>query len=210
MRLLPFDEAHAATVAGWPASPSEVEMWCARKEFPLPPGVVTGWQGEPDVRSHLLFDDLPGDFTHGLPGDLTDGLSRDPSGGLAGVPSGDVSGGLPAAGPIGYGELWLDIEENEVELARIIVAPGARGRGVGRELVRALTRQAGETGLADVFMRVHPDNDRALRCYRGAGFLPVDPALAATWNLPQPIDYVWLRYAGPADEHSGGDDRITS
>ncbi|MEU4835650.1 GNAT family N-acetyltransferase [Streptosporangium sp. NPDC023615] len=186
MRLLPFDEVHAATVAGWPASPREVEMWCARKEFPLPPRVVTGWQGEQDVRSHLLFD----------------GLSDGPSEGLSGGLSSRLSGG---AGPIGYGELWLDPEENEVELARIIVAPGARGRGVGRELVRALTRQARDTGMADVFMRVHPGNDRALRCYRGAGFLPVDPALAATWNVPQPIDYVWLRHAEPEEPVEPGE-----
>ncbi|MGW3943035.1 GNAT family N-acetyltransferase, partial [Streptomyces phaeochromogenes] len=35
--------------------------------------------------------------------------------------------------PVAYGELWFDAEEDEVELARIIVAPEARGRGRGRE-----------------------------------------------------------------------------
>ena len=39
---------------------------------------------------------------------------------------------------IGYGELWLDEEEDEVELARIIVAPEHRGKGLGRRLVQAL------------------------------------------------------------------------
>ncbi|MER5620002.1 GNAT family N-acetyltransferase [Streptosporangium sp. NPDC002544] len=101
--------------------------------------------------------------------------------------------------PLGYGELWLDAEEDEVELARIIVAPSARGRGIGRELVRGLTALAWETGHANVFMRVHPDNDRALRCYRGAGYLPVDAHLAAEWNAAQPVDYTWLRHAGPGD-----------
>ncbi|GAA2872601.1 hypothetical protein GCM10010517_33030 [Streptosporangium fragile] len=98
---------------------------------------------------------------------------------------------------LGYGELWFDTEEDEVELARIIVAPGTRGKGIGRELVRGLTGLAREAGYPDVFMRVHPDNDQALRCYRGAGFLPVDADLAATWNAAQPVDYVWLRHAGP-------------
>lgn len=32
---------------------------------------------------------------------------------------------------VGYGELWLDDEEDEVELARLIVAPDTRGKGVG-------------------------------------------------------------------------------
>src|ERR1700685_1466427 len=34
----------------------------------------------------------------------------------------------------GYGELWVDADAGEVELARIIVAPAARGNGLGRAL----------------------------------------------------------------------------
>jgi ribosomal protein S18 acetylase RimI-like enzyme len=97
--------------------------------------------------------------------------------------------------PIGYGQLWLDAEEDEVELARIILAPAARGQGLGRKLVRALLAEAVATGRADIFLRVHPDNSAALRCYRGAGFVPVDAALAAQWNVPQPVAYRWLRPA---------------
>jgi len=100
--------------------------------------------------------------------------------------------------PVGYGELWCDAEEDEVELARIIVAPDARGQGYGRALVRGLLAQALGTGCSEVFLRVHPDNEPALRCYRGAGFVPVDPALAASWNTAQPVAYVWLRYEAAA------------
>ncbi|MEV7584500.1 GNAT family N-acetyltransferase [Streptomyces erythrochromogenes] len=96
---------------------------------------------------------------------------------------------------VAYGELWFDAEEDEVELARIIVAPDTRGTGRGRELVRALLARAVAAGYQDVFMRVHPDNDRALRCYRGAGFAPVAPGLAASWNEAQPVAYVWLQGA---------------
>jgi ribosomal protein S18 acetylase RimI-like enzyme len=95
--------------------------------------------------------------------------------------------------PTGYGELWLDAEENEVELARIILAPDVRGRGLGRAFVLALLSEATALGWSDIFLRVHPENAVALRCYRGAGFLPVQPELAAEWNVPQPLDYVWLR-----------------
>ncbi|MEV0224520.1 GNAT family N-acetyltransferase [Streptomyces sp. NPDC050704] len=94
---------------------------------------------------------------------------------------------------VGYGELWFDAEEDEVELARIIVAPEARGRGLGRVLVEGLVAEARRAGHSDVFMRVHPDNERALRCYRGAGFVPVEADLAKAWNVGQPVDYVWLR-----------------
>ncbi|MGA6224269.1 GNAT family N-acetyltransferase [Streptomyces umbrinus] len=96
--------------------------------------------------------------------------------------------------PVAYGELWFDAEEDEVELARIIVAPEARGRGLGRVLVRGLLGEARNSGHSDVFMRVHPDNDRALRCYRGAGFVPVGPELTQAWNAVQPVAYVWLRH----------------
>ncbi|MFE0632058.1 GNAT family N-acetyltransferase [Streptomyces sp. NPDC058864] len=97
---------------------------------------------------------------------------------------------------VGYGELWLDADEDEVELARVIVAPSARGRGVGRRLIAALTARARLTGLAEVFLRVHPDNSAALRCYLGAGFSPVPAEVAAEWNVPQPVAYVWLRHTG--------------
>ncbi|MFF4267518.1 GNAT family N-acetyltransferase [Streptomyces virginiae] len=95
---------------------------------------------------------------------------------------------------VGYGELWFDAEEDEVELARIIVAPDARGKGLGRALVRGLLAQALAAGHHDIFLRVHPDNEPASRCYRAAGFLPVDPTLAETWNRTQPVAYLRLRH----------------
>lgn len=103
--------------------------------------------------------------------------------------------------PIGYGELWLDAQEQEAELARIIIAPGARGQGLGKALVRGLLSEAAEAGYSDIFMRVHPDNGIALRCYRGAGFVVVDAGLASARNTGQPVSYVWLRHGGPGPDH---------
>jgi ribosomal protein S18 acetylase RimI-like enzyme len=119
-----------------------------------------------------------------------------PASAVLGWQAGDVAGHLLFADgePVGYGELWFDDEEDEIELARIIVAPAARGQGIGRELVRRLTDVALATAYPDIFMRVHPDNTAALRCYQRASFTPVDPALAASWNADQPMDYVWLRH----------------
>jgi [ribosomal protein S18]-alanine N-acetyltransferase len=96
----------------------------------------------------------------------------------------------------GYGELWTDDDEGEVELARIIVAPAARGNGLGRALVRGLLSEAVLVGYPNVFIRVHPANEIALRCYRGAGFRAVDPELARDWNAGQPVTYDWLRHTG--------------
>jgi ribosomal protein S18 acetylase RimI-like enzyme len=96
--------------------------------------------------------------------------------------------------PVGYGELWLDDGEDEVELARIIVAPDLRGKGIGTAFVRALLGPAVAAGFADVFLRVRPENEPAIKTYLRVGFQPVDEQLAAEWNEPQPIDYVWLQY----------------
>jgi hypothetical protein len=43
-----------------------------------------------------------------------------------------------------------------------------------------------------VFLRVHPGNIAALRCYAAAGFELVEPDQAAVWNVGQPVGYVWL------------------
>jgi GNAT superfamily N-acetyltransferase len=92
---------------------------------------------------------------------------------------------------VGYGEAWVDDEESEVELARLIIEPTERGHGLGRRLVSELTTVA-LRHHPSVFMRVHPENASALRCYASVDFVPVEPALAAEWNRPQPVAYVWL------------------
>ncbi|MGW9453357.1 GNAT family N-acetyltransferase [Streptomyces sp. NPDC055632] len=165
MDLLPFTAEHAATVAGWPASPEEVLLWCGRREFPVTEETVAGWQEDPEVHGYLLVEAEDGTGT-----------------------------GAGAEAVLGYGEVWTDAEEDEAELARVVVAPAARGRGVGRVLVGALLERARDAGFDDVFLRVHPDNAGALRCYEGAGFVRVDPEAAAEWNAVQPVAYVWLTW----------------
>ena len=100
----------------------------------------------------------------------------------------------PDGAPVAYGEVWDDEEEDEVELARLIVDPARRRGGVGRLLVRELLAVAAGTGRASCFLRVAPGNAPALALYRAAGFRPVDPALAADWNRAQPVDYTWLEH----------------
>jgi [ribosomal protein S18]-alanine N-acetyltransferase len=95
---------------------------------------------------------------------------------------------------VGYGELWLDQDEDEVELARLIVDPALRGRGLGRELVRLLLERAAATGLRQCFLRVDPTNDRAGRVYLAAGFRDVEPELADQWNIGQSTAFRWLHH----------------
>jgi len=94
---------------------------------------------------------------------------------------------------IGYGEIWIDSDAGEVELARILVMPECRGRGVGRRLVSLLLAEAAKTGLRDAFVRVHPGNAAAIACYQHAGFRRVDDKSEASWNQSQPVEYLWLQ-----------------
>jgi ribosomal protein S18 acetylase RimI-like enzyme len=92
-----------------------------------------------------------------------------------------------------YGELWLDALEDEVELARLIVAPERRGQGFGKLLVHALLRRAQLTDLATTMLRVEPDNEIAIGCYLACGFEPLGPTESAEWNVGQRRDWFWMR-----------------
>jgi GNAT superfamily N-acetyltransferase len=96
--------------------------------------------------------------------------------------------------PVAYGELWLDAEEEEVELARLLVAPARRGRGVGRTLTSLLSNAARERHpeLPTVCLRVLPENVAGHRAYQAAGFGFVDPDAEKEWNAGQPTQYRWM------------------
>jgi ribosomal-protein-alanine N-acetyltransferase len=102
--------------------------------------------------------------------------------------------GEPEDDPIAYGELWLDDEEGEVELARLLVAPDRRGRGVGRALVLSLAEHARRTHpeLSDVILRVRPENEQAIRAYAAAGFVAVAADEQSVWNQGQRFAYHWM------------------
>ena len=104
---------------------------------------------------------------------------------------------------VAYGELWTDDGEAEIELGRLIVAPGERGQGLGRRLAAMLADLA-RSRYPRVFLRVHPGNIAALRCYAAAGFRPVDPGQAAAWNTGQPREYIWLSLAGGVSDEASG------
>jgi ribosomal protein S18 acetylase RimI-like enzyme len=93
----------------------------------------------------------------------------------------------------GYGEVWEDRAEDEAELARILVAPDERGRGLGRRFVGMLAQRALERGFDEIWLRVLPTNAPALACYRRAGFARAHPEEEAGFNEGQPRAYVWMR-----------------
>jgi ribosomal protein S18 acetylase RimI-like enzyme len=93
---------------------------------------------------------------------------------------------------VAYGELWQ--ENQEAELARLVVDPARRGRGLGRLLVGALIAEARSRGLEEIWLRVVPDNEAAVRCYLGAGFVRASPDEEAAFNVGQPRVYAWMRF----------------
>jgi ribosomal protein S18 acetylase RimI-like enzyme len=98
--------------------------------------------------------------------------------------------------PAGYGEIWVDEPEDETELARIVIDPARRGRGLGRKLVRLLSTEAARHGLAETWLRVVPENAAAISCYRAAGFVRAPADLEATFNIGQRRQYAWMYLDG--------------
>jgi ribosomal protein S18 acetylase RimI-like enzyme len=97
--------------------------------------------------------------------------------------------------PVGYGEVWHDGEAHEAELARIVVDPARRGRGIGRALTAGLLERARAADIDEVWLRVVPGNEPALRAYAAAGFARASADEESAFNCGQPVAYVWMRWA---------------
>jgi ribosomal protein S18 acetylase RimI-like enzyme len=87
------------------------------------------------------------------------------------------------------------VDPAEVQLISMWVDPGVRGRGVARDLIRALARWTKERGSTRVVLFVQEANEPAQHLYRQAGFRPTgDRAPAAAGRsafklvLAAPVD----------------------
>lgn len=94
--------------------------------------------------------------------------------------------------PVGYGEVWDGFEVDAVELARILIAPAHRGRGIARILIDKLCETLPPVESQSVFVRVRPNNLWAIRCYDGAHFRRVSAKQEALYNVGQPVEYIWM------------------
>jgi ribosomal protein S18 acetylase RimI-like enzyme len=72
------------------------------------------------------------------------------------------------------------VENGEAELIAMWVAPGARGRGVGKALVAAVVDEARAAGSARVLLDVVAENESAVALYSACGFVDAGPAGAST------------------------------
>lgn len=92
-------------------------------------------------------------------------VATDPDGATAGAgPSG-------APGPGGLlGVISYLVGPDTADLLRVVVAPPARGRRVGRALVQAGLMHLHSRGVERVLLEVRHDNAPAIALYRGCGF----------------------------------------
>jgi ribosomal-protein-alanine N-acetyltransferase len=92
-----------------------------------------------------------------------------PDGGKSSYSLIDKSGNLCA-----FGQHWV-LEPGAVHLGRIIVAPDARGRGIGRTLCQQLISAAlHSTALTAVTLRAYRNNLAAVQLYTSLGFVEVE------------------------------------
>jgi RimJ/RimL family protein N-acetyltransferase len=74
---------------------------------------------------------------------------------------------------LGFCQFWVR-EAGVAHLARIILAPAARGQGLASTLCTLLMDQAAKIAGAQAFtLRVYRDNHPALAVYEGLGFVTV-------------------------------------
>ena len=68
----------------------------------------------------------------------------------------------------GYCGVYLSIDEGEI--THVAVAPEYRRRGIARQLVQELIRQAQEVGISRFLLEVRVSNEGAIALYRELGF----------------------------------------
>jgi putative acetyltransferase len=69
----------------------------------------------------------------------------------------------------------LPIDENAFELAKMTVAEGYRGQGIGRELLQYAIKQAKALGATRLFLGSNSQLANAIHLYESAGFRHVPP-----------------------------------
>jgi ribosomal-protein-alanine N-acetyltransferase len=77
---------------------------------------------------------------------------------------------LPDGSLAGYAACWAVLDEGQI--TNIAVAPPWRRRGVGRQLLNALVRQAQTEGLRLLSLEVRANNAAAQNLYKACGFEP--------------------------------------
>ena len=100
--------------------------------------------------------------------------------------------GEPSAAVLGYAGLMVQGAEADVQT--IAVGPSARGRGLGRQLLRALIDEARRRAASSLLLEVRADNQPAIGLYESEGFERL--AVRRAYYQPGHID-AWVMRRRP-------------
>lgn len=89
---------------------------------------------------------------------------------------------------VGYGEIWVDDSQRDLEFAHLIIDPTKRGLGLGKELIRLLEERAKEINYPVIYMRVNPKNEQAISCYLNCHFVKDE-----NLNKQYGNEWTWLK-----------------
>jgi GNAT superfamily N-acetyltransferase len=125
-----------------------------------------------------LTDEVSRTLIESLNAELT-GAYPEPGATHFGLDPAEVSGRRGAflviyheGNPVGCGAVRL-IDSDTGELKRMYVSPKVRGKGLGRQLVAALEREARALGAKRLILETGIRQSAALALYRGTGFQPI-------------------------------------
>ena len=107
-----------------------------------------------------------------------------------------------AGGLAGYAGLLVPGPEADIQT--IAVAPSAQGRGVGTQLLRALTERAGRSGARSLLLEVRADNAPAVALYEREGFERI--SVRRRYYQPGDVDAWIMRRRPLPSPGEGGDD----
>ena len=96
-----------------------------------------------------------------------------------------------AGAVIGYAGLRAVLGIEQADVQTIAVAEAARGRGIGRAMLRALLAEAAVRGATEVLLEVRADNPVARALYEAHGFVEI--AVRPRYYQPDGVDALVMR-----------------
>lgn len=124
-------------------------------------GAALGWVDPPDrAEVAALLNDLAGGVASG-----------ESSVALALREAGDDGDGKQVAAIAYWTRYARPTHRPHVDVEKVAVDPRIQGRGIGRELMKALIASARDSGAEVITLDLRGDNDRAIGLYESLGFV---------------------------------------
>ncbi|MFG2342113.1 GNAT family N-acetyltransferase [Streptomyces yangpuensis] len=173
LALRPFHPpTDAPVLRSWIPDPAALMTWAGPNfTWPLDDAQLDAYAAEPGRRAWTAVspDAITDDTPDGTPGRTAGPTAGGPGNGTPGRTAGGTADGtadgLPLRTPLGH------ISLADGRLGRVLIAPGARGRGLGEHLVSlAVSLGFDELALPEIRLGVWTHNTAALRVYEKLGF----------------------------------------